>query len=154
MEKIEDFTPDVINRLMKQIDFFNEFDKKEMQFVLKYMDDFIRYQADEKVLQEGEHDDAAMYVVLTGRCLVSLGSDNALLGEIQAGDFFGEISFFDRHMRTASITATEVSVLWKISHDLVEEATVELKNKIYKKIIHKLTRTLTDSNQKISNPLI
>ncbi len=154
MEKLDEFTPEVIGRLMKQIEFFNEFNEEEIKFVLNYMDDFVRYQADESVIKEGAVDDSSMFVMLSGRCVVSSGKDRVFLDEIKVGEFFGEISFFNLHGRTADVTSTEVAILWKISHALIEEATLELKNKIYQKIIRKLTKILMHSNQQVTKSLV
>lgn len=154
MEKLEEFTSEVVSRLMKQIEFFNEFDEGEIKFVLDYMDDFIRYQADEVILAEGVTDDSAMYVMLAGHCVVTSGKQNIPLDDIRIGGFFGEISFFNLHPRTANVISTDVTILWKIRHDLLEQASMELKNKIYQKIIHKLTRILMHSNQQITKSLV
>ncbi len=154
MEMLEEFTPEVIARLMKQVEFFNEFNDDEVRFVLAYMDDFVRYQADEIILEQDKADDSAMYVMLAGRCLVTSGDNNVYLDEVRVGDFFGEISFFNLHGRTANVISAEVTILWKIRHDLLEESPVELKSKIYQKIIHKLTRILMHSNQQITEALV
>jgi len=154
MEMLEEFTPEVISRLMKQVEFFNEFDEQEVRFVLTYMDDFVRYQAGELILEQDKEDDSAMYVMLAGRCLVTSAKGNVYLDEVRVGDFFGEISFFNLHARTANVTSEEVTILWKIRHALLEEAPVELKNKIYQKIISKLTRILMHSNQQITESLV
>jgi CRP-like cAMP-binding protein len=154
MEKLEEFTSDVVSRLMKQVEFFNEFDEEEIKFVLDYMDDFIRYQADEVILTEGVTDDSAMYVMLAGHCVVTSGEKNVRLDDIRIGDFFGEISFFNMLPRTANVISTDVTILWKVRHELLEKASVELKNKIYQKMIHKLTRVLMHSNQQITKSLV
>ena len=55
------------------------------------------YAADEAIVREGSTG-TALYIVLNGRGRV---------GEIKAGDFFGELALIEEHPRSATVTAAE-----------------------------------------------
>jgi CRP/FNR family transcriptional regulator, cyclic AMP receptor protein len=67
------------------------------------------YAADEEILREGSTG-TALYIVLRGRANVVRGTET--LGEVSAGDFFGELALIEEHPRSASvIAATETECL-------------------------------------------
>ncbi len=67
------------------------------------------YAADEEIVREGSTG-TALYIVLSGAARVVRGGD--ALGEVGAGDFFGELALIEEHPRSASvIAATETECL-------------------------------------------
>jgi CRP-like cAMP-binding protein len=67
------------------------------------------YAADEEIVREGSTG-TALYIVLRGRARVVRSEEQ--LGEVSAGDFFGELALIEEHPRTASvIAATETECL-------------------------------------------
>ncbi len=71
----------------------------------------------EVVVQQGQAADA-FYVVVEGRLGVSADTDAAQglrLGELDAGDYFGEIGLIERIPRTATVTATAASQLLRVT---------------------------------------
>lgn len=62
------------------------------------------YAADEAIVREGESG-TALYIILSGHARVEQGGRT--LGELRAGDFFGELALIEEHKRTATVTATE-----------------------------------------------
>lgn len=67
------------------------------------------FQAGETIFQKGDPGDA-MYVIVRGQVKVVLPSgdgNEALLGTLDDGDFFGELSLIDGEPRSASIVATQ-----------------------------------------------
>ncbi|MBA2632866.1 MAG: cyclic nucleotide-binding domain-containing protein [Chloroflexi bacterium] len=67
------------------------------------------YAADEEIVREGSTG-TALYIVLSGRARVVRGGES--IGEVSAGDFFGELALIEEHPRSASvIAATEVDCL-------------------------------------------
>ena len=69
-----------------------------------------------EIVKQGEHGDA-MYLVLEGelRARLMIGGKETVLATLPTGDFFGEISLFDRGPRSADVVANMDSVLLKIS---------------------------------------
>ena len=66
----------------------------------------IEYQAGEVICSQGEAGDR-MYVLQSGRAQVlrSEAGRDVVIGELQAGDIFGEMSIFDRSPRSATVRA-------------------------------------------------
>jgi CRP-like cAMP-binding protein len=63
-----------------------------------------RYAADETILREGESG-VAFYVMLSGSARVEQRGER--IGQLAAGDFFGELALIEEHARTATVTANE-----------------------------------------------
>jgi CRP/FNR family transcriptional regulator len=67
------------------------------------------YGPDEEIVREGSTG-TALYIVLSGTARVVRGGET--LGEVRAGDFFGELALIEEHPRSASvIAATETECL-------------------------------------------
>ena len=67
------------------------------------------YAADEDIVREGSTG-TALYIILSGRARVVRGGET--LGEVSAGDFFGELALIEEHPRSASVIAeTETECL-------------------------------------------
>jgi len=62
------------------------------------------YAADEVIVREGSTG-TALYIVLRGRARVERGGET--IGEITAGDFFGELALIEEHPRSATVIATD-----------------------------------------------
>lgn len=143
-----------MRKLVLQVEFFNDFTEAEIETVLTFMDQFIRFRPDELILCQGKTDDLAMFVLLTGRCVVTSGKQHVYLSEVMAGEFFGEISFMSEKPRTANVVASEASIVWRIDHQLLTSIPSSLREKIQQKIINKLVDVISQSNRKLSDSLI
>ena len=64
------------------------------------------YQADEVIVREGTTG-TAFYIVLSGRARVE--RDGSVIGELAAGDFFGELALIEEHPRSATVVASDES---------------------------------------------
>ena len=67
----------------------------------------------------------ALYVIVRGKVRVHEGEDGPTLGELHAGDFFGELALIEKHPRTASVTAIDETecvlfVAWEFTALLTE----------------------------------
>ena len=62
------------------------------------------YAADEAIVKEGSTG-TALYVILSGRVRVERGGTG--VGELGAGDFFGELALIEEEPRSASVSAVE-----------------------------------------------
>jgi CRP/FNR family transcriptional regulator, cyclic AMP receptor protein len=99
------------------------------------------YSADETIVREGTTG-TALYILLTGRARVE--QDGKALGELSAGDFFGELALIEEHPRSATvIAATETDCLlfpaWEFTALLEEHPEVALP--ILRVLIQRLHRS-------------
>ena len=62
------------------------------------------YLADEEIVREGTTG-TALYILLTGRARVD--RDGSQIGQLGAGDFFGELALIEEHPRSATVVATQ-----------------------------------------------
>ena len=98
------------------------------------------YDADEEIVREGSTG-TALYIVLSGTARVVRGGEQ--LGEVKAGDFFGELALIEEHPRSASVIAnTETECLlfpaWEFTALLGEHP--EIAVPIMKALIGRLHR--------------
>ena len=99
------------------------------------------YGADEAIVQEGSTG-TALYIVLSGKARVDQGGQQ--IGEIEAGDFFGELALIEEHPRSATVVATEQTdcllfPAWEFTALLDEHPEVALP--IMRKLIERLHRS-------------
>ena len=62
------------------------------------------YATDETIVKEGTTG-TALYVVLSGSARVE--RDGEVIGQVGAGDFFGELALIEEHSRSATVIANE-----------------------------------------------
>lgn len=74
--------------------------------------------AGETIIQEGQTI-RAVYIVLAGRLSVVVGQKQQKLADLAAGEMVGEISLIDSRPPTATVTATEPSVVLCVSQAAV-----------------------------------
>lgn len=60
------------------------------------------YAADEEIVRQGSTG-TALYIVLSGEARVV--RDGETIGNVRAGDFFGELALIEEHPRSASVVA-------------------------------------------------
>ena len=74
------------------------------------------------ICREGEKSDD-LYFLKEGQLLICtvVGTQVKVLGRIGAGEFVGELSFFDEKPRAAHVVATENSLIYKITTNEVRE---------------------------------
>lgn len=99
------------------------------------------YSADEAIVREGTTG-TALYILLSGRARVE--QDGKQLGELSAGDFFGELALIEEHPRSATVTATAESdcllfPAWEFTALLEEHPEVAVP--IMRVLIHRLHRS-------------
>jgi CRP/FNR family transcriptional regulator, cyclic AMP receptor protein len=63
-----------------------------------------RYPAGDTIIAEGESG-VAFYVILSGSARVEQRGQS--IGQLETGDFFGELALIEEHPRSATITAVE-----------------------------------------------
>ncbi len=103
----------------------------------------------EFLIHEGE-DSTEMYYLHSGTLSVvkRKGDKESQIGTIISGELVGEMSFLDKHPRSASVKAITESVLVVVPHDKLDEILVGLP-KWFPALLHTLLERLRKANSRI-----
>lgn len=98
------------------------------------------YAAEEEIVRQGSNG-TALYIVLSGQGRVV--RDGEAIGQVDAGDFFGELALIEEHPRSASVVAaTETECLlfpaWEFTALLQEHPAIAVP--IMRALIQRLHR--------------
>jgi CRP-like cAMP-binding protein len=85
---------------LKDVPFFSTLKKKELDLIARQADE-VNVPAGKILAQQGEFGDQ-FFVIEDGTADVSRDGDR--IGELAAGDFFGEMALLDEDRRTATVT--------------------------------------------------
>lgn len=107
------------------------------------------YAAGETIFREGDSGDCA-YLIEEGSVEVCIGSNQS--SKIGKGELFGEIALIDRQPRTATIRATENTVLIPIRRKLIEELLEKTDPVVRHLLLVILERYRNKRNQPAFNP--
>lgn len=139
-------------QIMNRLDFFNKFSLAQKQTLARYSSNFSVYNPGETLINEGDSD-ATLFILLSGRVMVTKGSNKKAITLMDAGDFFGEMSFITNSPRTATVTAQEVTIVIKVSQISLSELDIEIREILKDKIINKLVNRLDEMNKMFANNL-
>ena len=104
--------------ILRTLKFFHDFSHAEIMEVLR-ASQWQDYLAGEEIVREGEMDDR-FYVIVSGTAAVMRNGRS--VGQIDAGDCFGETSYLRGAKRLATIQAATDLTLMKVSSTLIEQA--------------------------------
>jgi serine/threonine protein kinase len=107
--------------IIQSLEFFKEFPDSELWEIIRACI-WQQFKAGSEIIVEGDIDDS-FYIITSGE--VDVYKDNALIGNLQTGDCFGEMSYLSKAKRTATITAKNDVDLMKINATLIEQASIE-----------------------------
>ncbi|MBE7369054.1 patatin-like phospholipase family protein [Ramlibacter pallidus] len=101
---------------------FGDFDDTMLERVLPMLE-WVQIGGGEALLEQGSQDES-LYFVISGRLrAVATAADGTrtVLGEVARGETVGEMAFFTREPRTATVVAVRESVLVRFSRDAFRE---------------------------------
>jgi len=101
----------------------------------------------EKIVREGDDGDE-MFIILQGKVAVEVG--DITVGEMNSGDFFGEMSLIDNAPRSATVTAAETTLVFAIN-DKNFERIIAWEPVIAVRIMKSLSKRVRELNQEIKN---
>lgn len=126
---------------VRSLEFFNDFPDSEIWEILRAC---IWQDAEEgdEIIIEGDIDDS-FYVIVSGS--VEVRKEGYLVGELQAGDCFGEMGYLEKTKRSASIIAKERIQLMKLNATLIDQVSLECQlhfSKIFlRTLVERLSKT-------------
>lgn len=100
---------------LRRVKILAELNEQQLERFARFME-VVNIRQWQDVVKQGESGDA-MYLVLEGelRVRMMIAGKESILTTLGAGEFFGEVSLFDRGPRSADVVANKDSVLLKIS---------------------------------------
>jgi serine/threonine-protein kinase len=132
--------------LLKSVDFFQSFSRKEIEEVIRY-GSFIRYDHQQVILREGDTD-TTFFVLLTGS--VSVIKNNRKIADLPRGACFGEMGAFTKTPRTAHVVAREQCIVLKLDLKVLERESGALRLKFYQVFIETLIHRLEETTRRLS----
>ncbi|HLF11887.1 MAG TPA: serine/threonine-protein kinase, partial [Gammaproteobacteria bacterium] len=124
--------------LLRRLRFFHDFSHSEIWELLR-ASEWHTYQPGEEIIREGELDDR-FYIIVSGS--VSVQSGRRQIGMLTDGDCFGETSYVRGARRTATISATELVTLVRVSSTLLEQASAACQLRFNKVFLRSLIERL------------
>ena len=107
--------------VLRRVKIFADLSDEQLQGFVDYME-LQRVRPFAEIVKQGQHGDA-MYLVLEGelRVRMMVNGKETVLVTLGPGEFFGEISLFDRGPRSADVVSNKESVLLKVSAESFEK---------------------------------
>ncbi len=106
-----------------------------------------KFMPGEKIVREGDSGDE-MFIILQGKVSIEVG--DIIVGEMESGDFFGEMSLIDNAPRSATVTAQEITLLFAIN-DKNFERIIAWEPTIAIRIMKSLSKRVRELNTEIKN---
>lgn len=126
---------------IQSLDFFSEFPESEIWEIIRACI-WQKFDTGTQIIVEGDIDDS-FYIIISGE--VDVYKDGALIGNLQAGDCFGEMSYLSKAKRTATILARNHVDLMKINATLIEQASVECQLHFSRVFMQTLVKRLSET---------
>jgi serine/threonine protein kinase len=124
--------------ILRTLKFFHDFSQSEILEVLR-ASTWQDYEEGEEIVKEGEMDDR-FYVIVSGR--VAVMRNIKVVGELDAGDCFGETSYVRGAKRLATIKALTNVTLMKVSSTLLEQSSAACQLRFNKVFLRSLISRL------------
>jgi eukaryotic-like serine/threonine-protein kinase len=124
--------------ILRTLKFFHDFSQSEILEVLR-ASTWQDYEEGEEIVKEGEMDDR-FYVIVSGS--VAVMRNNKAVGQLDAGDCFGETSYVRGAKRQATIKALSAVTLMKVSSTLLEQSSAACQLRFNKVFLRSLISRL------------
>ena len=122
---------------LKRISLFTDLPEPVLQQLASELQE-IEAQKDHIIIRKGDQGDS-MFLVARGAVMVHDGDQ--ILATLIAGEYFGEYALIDSYTRSASVTATQPTILFQLSRegfDTIMEQHPALKDTVLKELIKRL----------------
>ena len=134
---IDETTNEKIFYFIVETPLFDKLSPSEVMEIIDIVEE-VDYEAGEEIFKEGDAGDA-WYIVYNG--LVQVVKDEQIIAFIKEKECFGEMSILNELPRSATVTASEDTILLRISKDDFDELVEERSLAAYK-LIHEIAKQL------------
>ncbi len=137
----------LINKLQANYPFFSDMEEKEVGQFLKlcHRENF---KAGNEIFKEGDSGNN-FYLVVSGEVGIQVGGKE--IARMGQGAVFGEMAMLDDAKRTASAIATQPSLLFSITRDILSSRMPKFANKVTMSIARQLSDKLREANSTIKS---
>jgi serine/threonine protein kinase len=124
--------------ILRKLKFFHDFSQSEIMEVLR-ASTWQDYPQGDEIVREGEMDDR-FYIIVSGSGAVMRGGRS--VGQMDAGECFGETSYVRGAKRLATIQAITDVTLMKVSSTLLEQSSASCQLRFNKVFLHSMIARL------------
>lgn len=135
--------------VLDKVAFFDDLSATEKRQLAGFNWCFVVYEAGDYLTDEGSLD-KRFFILLSGQVNIIKGTQKQLLTQLKAGEILGEISFLTNEPRTASIAAATQCSALVINQELLDELTIEMREKLKNQIILKMAQRLNRMNNRFA----
>lgn len=120
-------------RVLQNVKLFASMGEREKQ-ILSRSFSLERYSKGDKIIKEGEKGGHKFYVLKSGALQVTAGSGNdfKVLGDLKAGQYFGESALINDEPRSATVVATQSSEVFVLSRTILKAILEKIKSEMEK----------------------
>jgi len=138
-------TPKSMFEQLEKLTFFENFSDADIWELIR-SSSLQNFSVGENIITEDDSD-KSVYILVSG--LVYVHKQGRILGHLQEGDCFGEMGYFAKIKRTASVTAkTDVTVLM-VNSESIASANMETQMKFFEKFLSNVILRLSDVTDKL-----
>lgn len=130
--------------ILRKVDLFHDAPQKVLEELAPLVT-YHEYKQNQLIIRKGDEGNS-LFIIATGR--VRVHDEEQVVAAMDAGNFFGEISFLDAAPRSMSVSADIDSILYRISRDDFYKV---FKNQpeVTQIIVSTLTQRLRNQNEKV-----
>jgi signal transduction histidine kinase len=128
--------------LLHHVQIFSEVGQSDLADIAVQLSE-IKLRSGQTIFNKGDEGDA-MYILKSGSVRVHDG--NHVLSRLKPGQVFGEFALFDKEVRSASVTADEVTVLLELDQDNFAKVMVN-KPEVTMGVLKKVIRRIREMNE-------
>ncbi|MBF0293622.1 MAG: cyclic nucleotide-binding domain-containing protein [Magnetococcales bacterium] len=128
------------------MEFFAKFSPYEKKRICGHHASFESYPPGGRIIIAGSRD-TSFFIIISGS--VSVEKQRVGIIVLTAGEFFGEMAFLTNTPRTTDVVAMEKTLLLKISQELLDNLSSEIREKIKDRIIKVLVERLNKSTERL-----
>lgn len=146
MAQVENYSPEKIVAMLNEVPFFAKFSTYEKKRVAGNHASFEHHRSGSQLIREGSTD-TSFFILLTGS--VSVVKQGAVIINLGAGEFFGEMAFLTNAPRNTTVVAQDEVLAVRVDQELLKRLSAEIREKIKDQIINKLVERLNRTTERL-----
>jgi CRP/FNR family transcriptional regulator, cyclic AMP receptor protein len=137
--------------LVKDLEFFKEFETKEIKTLGQFKNNIIHYTKGERVIAEGEIGQE-FYILLKGEIAITKNSaPDQELNTLNPGALFGEVPLVSGSPRLTNAVAKNKILVLKMDQFIFSELPSEVLNRFFKNLLNVLIGRLNEMNNSMAD---